>query len=249
MIESGRNTVRYRGNAGLLAGVLGCVFGVLGIFTFGIIFVPLAALCALIGCVRGLAGGSMSGFGASLLAGLLAFVGFTVSPSLWLLTGGLLLAAQIPSSNQPVQVAQSNVTEKSTNEAPKIISGSHGSCQSLELAGKPTACSHAKGVVYMFLRNGVATLSLGISDTTAVTFVGDRTSQPSKQAYFLYLSHIDIYVSSHITKIQVGGECKLTLSEDSTIWKELICSSQDANGASYSLSFIFFNTPATTRRF
>ena len=35
---------------GIVAGLLGCLFGVLGILTLGIIFVPLAALCAAIGC-------------------------------------------------------------------------------------------------------------------------------------------------------------------------------------------------------
>src|SRR5665811_644497 len=32
-----------RGNPGVVAGVLGCVFGILSIFTLGIVFVPLAA--------------------------------------------------------------------------------------------------------------------------------------------------------------------------------------------------------------
>ncbi len=41
---------------GMVAGLLGCVFGVLAILTSGIIFVPLAALCAVIGLVRGVGG-------------------------------------------------------------------------------------------------------------------------------------------------------------------------------------------------
>lgn len=78
---------------GVLAGLLGCVFGVLGILTWGIFFVPLAALCAIVGLLRGIVGGSAAGIGTSLLAGILAAIGFATSPSLWLLTAGLIGAA------------------------------------------------------------------------------------------------------------------------------------------------------------
>jgi apolipoprotein N-acyltransferase len=77
--------VRHRGSPGVLVGVLACVFGVLGILTFGFIFVPLAAVCSLIGLLRGVAGMSPAGIGTSLLGGVLTIVGFAVSPSLWLL--------------------------------------------------------------------------------------------------------------------------------------------------------------------
>ena len=58
--------VRGPANHGVLAGLLGCVFGVLGIFTLGIIFVPLAALCSLVGLIRAAGGLSLSGIGCSL---------------------------------------------------------------------------------------------------------------------------------------------------------------------------------------
>jgi hypothetical protein len=45
--------VRHTGNQGLLAGLLGCLFGLLGIFAWGIIFVPLAVICSLVGLLRG----------------------------------------------------------------------------------------------------------------------------------------------------------------------------------------------------
>jgi hypothetical protein len=80
---------RSSSNEGVLAGVLACIFGILGIFTFAVVFVPLAAICSVIGLLLGLAGRSGSGFGLSLVGGVLTAAGFTVSPSLWLLFGGL----------------------------------------------------------------------------------------------------------------------------------------------------------------
>lgn len=81
-------------NEGLLAGVFGCVFGLLGILTTGLVFVPLAALCSIIGLLLGLAGRSSSGFLVSLLGTILTIFGFAVSPSLWLVVAGLLVASQ-----------------------------------------------------------------------------------------------------------------------------------------------------------
>jgi hypothetical protein len=95
----GRQTqiiVQYRGRAGLLAGLLGCLFGILGIFTFGWVFVPLAALCTLIGLLRGLVGVSASGIGTSLIAACLCVFGFVTSPTLWAITAGGILASKLP---------------------------------------------------------------------------------------------------------------------------------------------------------
>jgi hypothetical protein len=77
--------VRQNGNPGMVAGLLGCGLGILGIFTVGILFVPLAALCSLIGVIRGAMGGSGAGIGVSILGIILAIWGFVMSPSLWLL--------------------------------------------------------------------------------------------------------------------------------------------------------------------
>jgi len=77
--------IRHRGSAGLVAGIFGCIFGILGIFTVGIIFVPLAAICSVVGLLRGIFGGSASGIGLSILAAALAIWGVVVSPTLWLL--------------------------------------------------------------------------------------------------------------------------------------------------------------------
>jgi hypothetical protein len=93
----------------VLAGVLACLFGILGIFTLAIVFVPLAAVCSVIGMLLGLFGRSGSGFGLSLVGGFLTAAGFAVSPSLWLIFGGLLTTVHfwqpsVPPS-KPVAVA------------------------------------------------------------------------------------------------------------------------------------------------
>lgn len=79
--------VQNRGSPGLLAGIFGCVLGILGIFSWGLIFVPLALLCSIVGFIRGVSGPSASGIGTSALAAALSGIGFMVSPSLWALLG------------------------------------------------------------------------------------------------------------------------------------------------------------------
>lgn len=97
--------IEYRAPAGVLAGVLGCVFGVLGIFFIGLIFVPLAALCAIIGLIRGIGSGSATAVGLSIIGGILCFFGFAVSPSLWVLLGVGLLAGLIASHHATPTIA------------------------------------------------------------------------------------------------------------------------------------------------
>lgn len=77
--------VRHSGSPGAVAGMLGCGLGILGIFTFGLVFVPLAALCSVIGVVRGIKGHNSGGIGISVLGVVLSVAGFVMSPSLWLL--------------------------------------------------------------------------------------------------------------------------------------------------------------------
>ena len=81
---------------GVLAGLFGCVFGIIGIFAFAIVFVPLAGICAIVGLIRGIVGKSAAGIGTSLLAGALAVIGYVLSPALWVVTAGLVLAYRAP---------------------------------------------------------------------------------------------------------------------------------------------------------
>lgn len=105
----------YRSNAGLTTGMLSVLFGILGIFTFGIIFVPLAALFSCFGFIGGL--GLFRGFTdmsgtamlASVVGGFLAWIGFLASPSLWLILGvAALMKAGSGVPSQPIARAPTN---------------------------------------------------------------------------------------------------------------------------------------------
>jgi hypothetical protein len=107
--ESSRRTetiiVQHQAPAGVLAGALACVFGLLGVFFIGLIFVPLAALCAIIGLVRGVGSGSGAAIGLSIIGGFLSVAGFAVSPSLWVLLGAGLLTGLIATHHPASAVA------------------------------------------------------------------------------------------------------------------------------------------------
>jgi len=111
-IERQRNS-----NAGFVAGLFGCLFGLLGIFTIGLIFVPLAALCAVVGILRGIIGGSMLGMGTSLLAGILAGFGVVSSPSLWLVLAGGIIASNPPVARPTPALPPPSVPQQGLNLA------------------------------------------------------------------------------------------------------------------------------------
>ena len=105
-------------SAGVVSGVLGIVFGLLGIFTIGLIFVPLAGLCSCVGLIRGNAAGNRLGVGLSLIGGFLTAAGFSVSPSLWLLAGAGALVDAASSGSSGTQASQSTATlQPSTSTA------------------------------------------------------------------------------------------------------------------------------------
>jgi hypothetical protein len=82
-----RRPPRRQSNEGVVPGIIGCNFAVLGIFTLGIVFVPIAAVCSVVGMLLALAGRSSSGFGISAIAAALTFAGAVLSPGVWLLLG------------------------------------------------------------------------------------------------------------------------------------------------------------------
>jgi hypothetical protein len=88
--------IQIRGRPGLLSGLLGCLFGILGIFSYGLLFVPLAAVCSLVGLLRGALGRSASAIGTSLLGVVLCVAGFAASPTLWALVGTATLVSNLP---------------------------------------------------------------------------------------------------------------------------------------------------------
>lgn len=73
-----------RSQAGMMSGWSGIVFGVLGVFTFGVLFVPVAALFSLTSIFRSSLSRNPCGLVIGLVGLLLAVVGFVVSPTMWI---------------------------------------------------------------------------------------------------------------------------------------------------------------------
>ncbi len=102
---------------GLIAGSLSILFGLLGIFSIGIFFVPLAFLCSIVGLVRGVLASSGSGIGTSLLGAVLTLVGAVVSPTVWaLLAGSAFLGYSTISTHGGA--ARSTLSHTPANAAP-----------------------------------------------------------------------------------------------------------------------------------
>lgn len=76
--------------------MFGCLFGILGILTYGAIFAPLAAICSLTGMILGVLGLSVSGFWVSFLGATLTGIAIMTSPSIWIGIGLVLSALAIP---------------------------------------------------------------------------------------------------------------------------------------------------------
>lgn len=114
----------HRNNSGgMIASLLGILFGVIGIFAVAILFVPLAFLCGLVGVFRSR---SFSAIALSGLALLLSAVGYFMSPVLLALTGAVLTAKVVsdvilptpPPKPQPV--VQLAAPVPATKPAPTI---------------------------------------------------------------------------------------------------------------------------------
>ena len=69
-------------NTGVLPGIIACVLAILGIFTIGFVFIPLAAIVALVGTIVAIINGNIGGIGIAILAWILTFVGLILSPVL-----------------------------------------------------------------------------------------------------------------------------------------------------------------------
>jgi hypothetical protein len=104
-----------RGHPGLLAGLLGCVFGVLGLFTLAFVFVPIATLCSLVGLIRGMDRGGAAGVGTSLIGVSLCVFGFATSPFLLGITGAIMASNALTRS---APVIQQPTARQQTPQAP-----------------------------------------------------------------------------------------------------------------------------------
>ncbi|MCL1889751.1 MAG: hypothetical protein FWF99_04530 [Desulfovibrionaceae bacterium] len=69
-------------NSGIIPGIIACVLAILGMFTIGTLFIPLAAVVALIGTLVAVKSKNIGGIGVVILAWILTIVGFALSPVL-----------------------------------------------------------------------------------------------------------------------------------------------------------------------
>ncbi|MDP8079288.1 hypothetical protein [Phocoenobacter skyensis] len=77
MSENIKNT-----KAGMTAGIIACVLAILGILFLGTVFVPLAAITALIGTIIAVKNKNFAGIGVNVLAWVLTLIGLFTSPIL-----------------------------------------------------------------------------------------------------------------------------------------------------------------------
>ena len=66
----------------MTAGIIACILAVLGILFLGTIFVPIAAIVALIGSIIAIKNKNLAGIGVNLLAWVLTIIGLFTSPIL-----------------------------------------------------------------------------------------------------------------------------------------------------------------------
>ena len=80
---------------GKLAGIIACVLGGIGILFFGIIFVPLAVVAAIIGTIAAVKHKNTTVIWINALAWVLTIIAFSTSPLLLaMLFGGAFLAGR-----------------------------------------------------------------------------------------------------------------------------------------------------------
>lgn len=73
--------------SGLIAGIIACILAVLGILVFGVVFVPLATVVAVVGTVIAVKNKNIAGIGVNLLAWALVVIGVFTSPVLLAVLG------------------------------------------------------------------------------------------------------------------------------------------------------------------
>ena len=66
----------------MTAGIIACILAVLGILFLGTIFVPIAAIVALIGSIIAIKNKNLAGIGVNILAWVLTIIGLFTSPVL-----------------------------------------------------------------------------------------------------------------------------------------------------------------------
>lgn len=81
MSEAQEVTIAKQGT-GIVAGIIACALAVIGILFLGTIFVPIAAIVALVGTITAINNKNGAGLGVNVLAWVLTIVGLLTSPML-----------------------------------------------------------------------------------------------------------------------------------------------------------------------
>lgn len=77
-------------NPSLALPIITIVLAILGIFTFGLIFIPIAFICAIIATISAIKNRNSTYIGLTVLAWVFSIIGFVVSPSLSFAVLGIL---------------------------------------------------------------------------------------------------------------------------------------------------------------
>lgn len=102
----------------MILGVIGCCLGILGIFTLGLVFVPVAVLVSLIGLMVGLGSRSAPGIIAGICGLTFSAIGFFSSPGLMLVASGLLVASQTGTGSSAAVPRQTTSQQAGASQIP-----------------------------------------------------------------------------------------------------------------------------------
>lgn len=97
-------------SAGVLTGILGSLFAILGLFMFAILFLPFAILFSLISLLRSVTSPNVSGVMLALVSSVLTVICFVTSPTAIL--AALAILGIAASSNEPVRSSEPVRTTK-----------------------------------------------------------------------------------------------------------------------------------------
>ena len=114
--------------------------------------------------------------------------------------------------------------------------GIGGSCQQITLAGKDETCA-GHGAMNMIFPNGHVLFVVELIPDKAISFIGEKDSQPRPGVYTLYLSRVRIMTKGSSQVINVAGQCVVHMSDDGKFWHTLDCDAADEHDAHYSLKF------------
>ena len=106
--SSQKTVVIYKtaSNAGVVVGILGCFFALLGIFTIGLVFLPFAVLFSAISLLRSLFSPNAAGIATAFISIVLTIVGFATSPAATIaalaILGGLIGPSRVEQTSTTV---------------------------------------------------------------------------------------------------------------------------------------------------